>query len=1096
MSPFSSDIPEKARRVLNIIFLCLLLVLLRVWFLSVIQHDKKLEESRKPRLKMVVEPAKRATIRDRFNIPLAINKTRYRASIVYSEFRRIPSFIWTKDAEGKKIKISKRKEYINSLTQVLAKELDLDSERLEDLIHSKAALYFHLPFVIKDELSEQEYYRLKMLEREWVGIHVQSTPQRTYPFGKVGADLIGYMGAINQSEYENAIGKIKQLEKFVKDLEKGDLTTLPSGYTDIDQIKKQLKELRERSYSLTDYVGKSGVEGFFDNILRGFQGKSYFQTDAKGNYLRKLPESRTPIPGQRLILTISAELQEFAEKLLAQNESIRTAYASQVGSTNSLVTKQPWIKGGAIIAMDPNNGEILAIASYPRIDPNDFISSGQQQLIQQKKANIARWLENEEYLAQIWNQQRALEKEIYDDKREEFVDRELEMTWERFLEEILLEEMHIRDWLAHTATIKDAVLMQRAMQNCLICSGQSNPYWVMSLLFDSSPYGDPLPKDVRQAIEENIDQQKELVESQRKILEPYIQFIPSDFEKVLLIDLCRVAVNEENFSQNLLKKVGEQTLDTYKKASSAYSKVEPFVQSIIKTAFHEIYFKPWRQENGKKLLQEKRLEEKLSHHYARPYIDYLDEKENKLFKEFWSSNRSRLLLYFLLGSHQEDTPYSKLLNQWQQELTAGAHQNESWRQAYQFLQEVVGSLSQETAEDYLKTLRNFHELTRPLFGSYPGLRKKGNLRLEKHLAAAFYPKYGFGYGRSYAFRQTTPQGSIFKLVTGYAAMHKRYQQLDAEKLTYSNLNPLTITDQVHRKGGKTIVGYHTSGAPIWQNYKGGRIPSSIIKSIGKADIIKAIETSSNPYFAMLAGDVLEKPEELLDTARAFGYGEKSGIELKGEIPGKLPLDLSTNKTGLYATAIGQHSLDVTPLQTSVMLSAIANEGKVLTPQVIHLTAGNSLAQKENAIFKNSTPLKRQIFMPTLIRKTLLDGMQGAVARMQKEGLSSLSHFYRNHPEAISDYIDLKHDIVGKTSTAEWMERLLPLQKPSKFTHIWFGAISFRQEGDVYESRDQYGKPELVVVVYLRFGKYGKDAAPLAAQMVKKWREICEKNLKK
>src|SRR5207244_225236 len=109
----------------------------------------------------------------------------------------------------KKVKKYKRKEYICSLAKLLAKELQLDPERLEDLIFSKAALYYHRPFVIKDELSEKEYYRLKMLEKQWLGIQVQNLPKRIYPLGKVGADIIGYMGAINQQEYEAIIGEIK-----------------------------------------------------------------------------------------------------------------------------------------------------------------------------------------------------------------------------------------------------------------------------------------------------------------------------------------------------------------------------------------------------------------------------------------------------------------------------------------------------------------------------------------------------------------------------------------------------------------------------------------------------------------------------------------------------------------------------------------------------------------------------------------------------------------------------------------------------------------------------------------------------------------------
>ena len=85
----SLDIPEKANRVLNIILIALLLIVFRIWHLSVIQYEVRLEEFRKPQVRTILEPAKRATIRDRFNIPLALNKIQYNAAIVYGPLRQI-----------------------------------------------------------------------------------------------------------------------------------------------------------------------------------------------------------------------------------------------------------------------------------------------------------------------------------------------------------------------------------------------------------------------------------------------------------------------------------------------------------------------------------------------------------------------------------------------------------------------------------------------------------------------------------------------------------------------------------------------------------------------------------------------------------------------------------------------------------------------------------------------------------------------------------------------------------------------------------------------------------------------------------------------
>ncbi len=70
-----------------------------------------------------------------------------------------------------------------------------------------------------------------------------------------------------------------------------------------------------------------------------------------------------------------------------------------------MAQKQPWIKGGAIVVLDPNNAEVLALASYPRFDPNDFISTNNQEQQKKKRMRIFRWFENDAYLAHIWNQQ-------------------------------------------------------------------------------------------------------------------------------------------------------------------------------------------------------------------------------------------------------------------------------------------------------------------------------------------------------------------------------------------------------------------------------------------------------------------------------------------------------------------------------------------------------------------------------------------------------------------------------------------------------------------------------------------------------------------
>jgi len=1141
MSKQQFNIPEKANRVLNIILVTMLLFVVRVWHLSVIQYNDRVEQSRKPQRKVVVEAAKRATIRDRFNMPLAINNIQYNAAILYSQFKQIPSIVWAKDADGKRIKKFRRKEYISELANVLANELDLDPERLEDLIHAKASFYYHVPYVIKDDLTEREYYRLKMLEKDWLGITVQRLPKRTYPLGKVGADIIGYMGAINRQEYEGIIGQIKILEQYLKSYEEGESPETPKGIASASEARVRLKELIERAYTVNDHVGKMGVEGKFEEKLRGFQGRKSYYSDARGNFLRELPGSRDPLSGERLLLTISAELQEFAEDILIQNEQIREAHLSKGESgQQTLASLQPWIKGGAIIAMDPNNGEILAMASYPRFDPNDFITSGNSEVAAEKRSNIQRWFETEDYLGQIWDQKRPLEREIYDPLIKQFREEGKMMTWDAYLASILPQHHIVSSTLQEMNSISNCIELQRTINELLTLSGQSDLYWLLTSLYSDQDghetYGKKIPADVKAAIKENLSWHEGETEKLKRVLNRHLRALTNDYDKVLAVDLSRLVVNEEKFSPLLLEEVGSQSLSTHHNASSAFATVAPAIRSMAKSLFHQTDFKSWRQANEKEFLKQKRAEEKLADQYPRPYIDYLDQKENELFNDFWLQYRWTLLETILTGETSSFCPneYSDYFTLLYDELTNNAHQEVIWRKSYDILYGAVNEVPRDLTVDYLKSLRTYSDLNRPTLGQYKHLRKHNRVQLERDLAAAFYPVYGYGYGRSFAYRQASTQGSIFKLAVAYTALIQKYHELDKndETITKRSLNPLTITDSVEHHGNEWLVGYHADGKPIPQQYKGGRLPRSANAGIGKLDIVKAIENSSNPYFALLAGDVISTPNAIADTARLLSYGQKTGVDLPAEISGKIPTDLNSNRTGLYATAIGQHTLVVTPLQASVFISAIANGGSILKPQIVHQTIGSNKDSsysvedvfnapiftyqdslnligidfslftatarnsKKNEVSTCKAEICRSIFMPQIVRSTLLDGMNRVVAKISNPNLNSLNRMYRNYPEAIRDFLEVQSCLSGKTSTAEAMENIgLDLNlSTGMYTHIWFSGIAFesKEKKETFVYNDPNGKPELVVIVYLRFGKWGKETAPLAAQVVKKWRGIKEK----
>lgn len=1006
-------IPAKANKVLNLILLFFMLIVIRVGYLSIIQYDEWLEQSRKPKRRSEVEHIERATIRDRFNIPLATNQTQYKVGITYASIRQIPSSVWEKDENGIKKKIPKRALYIAQLSEILAAELDLDPQRIEDLIHSKASLFPHVPYFIQNDISEKSYYRLKLLEKDWPGIHIEKGYKRVYPLAKTASDIIGYMGSISDREHLSLAQEMKELKEYLDRRENGETPLLPKAFNTPIEVRERLKELKEKSYTLNDFVGKAGVEALCEEQLRGFYTKNFYEVDRVGTVLRELPGSKKAVSGQRVILTLSAELQEFAESLLSSKEG---------GATT------PWIKGGAIVAMHPQTGEILALASYPRFDPNDF---------SQKNSALLKWIENDAYVGEIWDGKRDLEREIF--REQNYVQETLPLTWDRYLAFILNSKTKIYEKMQEIQTIGDAI-----------------------------------------AFQQNYTEE----------------------EAVLALDLCKLAALSEEFSPELLQYTHTVTLSEHFRNHQTVAKALNTLRPQIQKLYHQLDFQIWRKEHFKEFLKTKRKEEKENKKYPRPYLDYLDQVEKQMFQIFWETNR----LYFLdtylsqkIRFHlPELQPYSEAIGQMLDPPSLSI------------------TLKPELALSYLKTLHPFSELKFPLAGKYRNLRNLKKQQTGQDLAAGFYPTSGYGYGRSQAFRQSTPQGSLFKIIVAYEALMEKYQK------THSLLdyNPLTLIDDWRGD----ILGSRLNGELITRNYKGGRLPRSSHPHIGKVDLLGAIEQSSNIYFSLLASEILEDPAYLTEVARQFSFGKKTGIELSGEIGGNLPNDLAHNKTAIYSFAIGQHSLVVTPLQTAVMLSALANGGEVIKPSIIKMIAGHEPSEQVDLLFSpHDYPFKNElstigihfplftesltqskqshiqmtqkkvqnhISLPPKVRQILLQGMKQVVSGERGTARPAAIRKFFNSQQSFQDYLQSHTHLVGKTGTAEILYKptLDSETKAHIENHVWFGGIAF--DGPVDEQFS--GNPELVVVVYLRFGGGGKEAAPLAAQIVQKWRELQSK----
>lgn len=156
------------------------------------------------------------------------------------------------------------------------------------------------------------------------GINVETRTTRHYPLGTVGAHVIGYAGTISESEL-------------------ADLRTADGS-----------------SYSSGDIVGKSGAESAYESVLQGMHGTKTVETDASGTTLSEL----SSVEGQRgndIRLTIDIDAQQVAESYL---ETAITAARGTGGSATA----------GAVVALDLSDGGVVAMASYPSFDPNQFIN--------------------------------------------------------------------------------------------------------------------------------------------------------------------------------------------------------------------------------------------------------------------------------------------------------------------------------------------------------------------------------------------------------------------------------------------------------------------------------------------------------------------------------------------------------------------------------------------------------------------------------------------------------------------------------------------------------------------------------------------------
>jgi penicillin-binding protein 2 len=201
---------------------------------------------------------------------------------------------------------------LHSLVEPLSEGLQIDKEILRERFDLVSSMPAFESIQVKQDATPGDIAWVEAHNLEFPELRVEQQPQRRYPPDGMLSHVLGYVGEISPEQ-------LKQPSYKDKGLKPGDI------------------------------IGQSGIEQIYDDYLRGKDGYREVVVDSRGRIQDEI-EVVEPVPGRNLVTTIDLDLQKAAEEQLRNSVTHR----------------------GVIIAMDPNNGEIFALASYPNFDPNLF----------------------------------------------------------------------------------------------------------------------------------------------------------------------------------------------------------------------------------------------------------------------------------------------------------------------------------------------------------------------------------------------------------------------------------------------------------------------------------------------------------------------------------------------------------------------------------------------------------------------------------------------------------------------------------------------------------------------------------------------------
>ena len=323
------DAPGLRLSILGIVVISLFGALFaRLWYLQVMTTEDYEQVTQANSVRTITEEAPRGRILDAQGRVLVDNRTSLVVTIDTEELDELD------EAAEDELLLDLAGELTDFGVPTKVERIE---RRLEDPQYSPLQ-----PIPVAVDVPEELGIYLAENADAYPGVAVERESVRTYPHGTLAAHIVGYVGRISPEEFEEKMGPIEEPR---------------------DDVAKP--------YQPDSNIGKTGVEQVYEDDLRGVPGITRVEIDAQGRVVREIA-SQAPVPGNDLQLTVDLDVQANAETQLAtQLEGLRGSR-----TTDNKTRETP---AGAAVVLDPRNGAVIAMASYPTYDPSEFVNGISQE---------------------------------------------------------------------------------------------------------------------------------------------------------------------------------------------------------------------------------------------------------------------------------------------------------------------------------------------------------------------------------------------------------------------------------------------------------------------------------------------------------------------------------------------------------------------------------------------------------------------------------------------------------------------------------------------------------------------------------------------